>query len=332
MVARLPSDDHGIHPAFQRNAAFLENAGDLVRAFNKMPPREVFALSNYLGSELIGRTISDARHTVSLTNLLQRACLVGRSDELAARSVLLAVSDQLISAVAMIELDGRARRMLLCPPDADPHQMQALIEEADIDAIVTDQPSRWSKAGVYLVAAARMPMPAPARARARRATEWLLAKPEFSRTPKIAARTLEELCSAIVADAARHSAVPVWATFDDIRHEDGLRTFLRAIIGGGSLVLSESGEPMADFVARLQARGVTHVSGNVSQWRSLLMSGSAGGFSPSHVHLSGETADQALLDALRLAFPEALIGQACKVTGTGVGLPSIRASEAWHAN
>jgi hypothetical protein len=297
-----------------------------------MPPREAFALSNYLSSGLKGRTISDARHTVSLTNLLQQACLVGRSDELAARSVLLAVSHQLISAVAMIELDGWARRMLLCPPDPDPDQMQALIEEADIDAIVTDQPSHWSKAGVYLVVAARLPVPAPARARARRATEWLLPKLGLSRMPKIAVHTLEELCGSIVADGAMRGAAPVWATFDDVRKDDGLRIFLRAIIGGGSIVLSEPGEPIADHVARLQARGVTHMSGSGSHWRELLMSGSAGGFSTSYVHVSDEAVDQALLDALKHAFPEALIGQACAVPETGARLPFTRASQAWHAN
>ena len=143
---------------------------------------------------------------------------------------------------------------------------------------------------------------------------------------------LEALCRVIVADAATRNAARVWATLDDIRHEDGLRIFLRAIIGGGSLVLSEPGEPMADFVARLQARGVTHMSGKASQWRSLLMSGSTGRFSPSHVHVSDETADQALLDALKRAFPKSVIEQACAVTEIGAGLPSMRASEVWHAN
>jgi hypothetical protein len=281
-----------------------------------MPPRDVFALSNYLSSELTGRTISDARHTVSLTGLLQQACLVGRFDELAGRSVLLAVSDQLISTVAMTEIDGLAGRMLLCPPAPDPDQVQALIEEADIDAIVTDQPSRWSKVGVYLVAAARMPVPAPARPRARRATQWLMLKPGLSRMPNIAVHRLEELCGAIVADGS----APVWASFDDIRHDDGLRVFLRAITGGGSIVLSEPGEPMADHVARLKARGVTHMAGNASQWRALLMSGAARGFSPSHVYLRDEIADQALVDALQQAFPEALIEHGYAVTGNGARL------------
>ena len=69
--------------------------------------------------------------------------------------MLLAVSDQLISGIAMTEIDGVARRMLLCPPDLNADHVQALIEDAEIDAIVTDQPARWADAGVYLVVAAR---------------------------------------------------------------------------------------------------------------------------------------------------------------------------------
>ena len=112
-----------------------------------MSPREIFALRDYLGPELKGRTISDARQLVSLTDILEQTCLVGRFGELSGRSVLLAVSDQLISALAMTEIDGVARRMLLCPPDLNADHVKALIEDAEIDAIVTDQPARWADVG-----------------------------------------------------------------------------------------------------------------------------------------------------------------------------------------
>jgi hypothetical protein len=272
-----------------------------------MSRREVFALGSYLGPELKGRTISDARHTVSLTDSLQQACLVGRADELAGRSVLLAVADQLLSAVAMTEVDGLARRMLLCPPDFDRYHVQTLIEDGEIDAIVTDQPARWSGAGVYLVAAVRMPVRAPARVPAKRATEWRMLTSGISDVPEIVGHTLESLCGAIIADGPVQPTPPVWATFSDIRRDGGLRIFLRAIIGGGSIVLSESGEPIADHIARLAARGVTHVSGSPSDWRRLLTSGSAGGFSPRQVHVANEVADRALLDGLKKTFPDASI-------------------------
>jgi acyl-coenzyme A synthetase/AMP-(fatty) acid ligase len=140
-----------------------------------------------------------------------------------------------------------------------------------------------------------------------------------SGVPKIVRHTLEGLTGAIVADGPARGAPPVWATFYDIRRYGGLQILLRAVIGGGSMVLSEPGEAIADYVARLQANGVTHISGTPSHWRKLLMSGAAAGFSPRYVRLSGEIADQAVLDGLSRAFPDASIGHAYASTEAGVG-------------
>ena len=284
-----------------------------------MSPREIFALRDYLSPDLKGRTISNARQVVSLTDILAETCLAGRFDQLAGRSVLLAVEDQLISAIAMTEIDGVARLMLLCPPDLNADHIQALIQDAEIDAVVTDQPARWADAGVNLVVAARAPVRAGARAQTGRATEWLMLTSGTSGVPKIVSHTLEGLTGAIIADGPARGAPPVWATFYDIRRYGGLQIFLRAIIGGGSMVLSEPGEPLTDHVGRLHASGVTHISGTPSHWRKLLMSGSASGFSPRYVRLSGEIADQAVLDGLSRAFPGASIGHAYASTEAGVG-------------
>src|SRR3984885_1885355 len=120
----------------------------------KMSPREAFALRDYLGPELKGRAISDARQVVSLTDVLGETCLAGRLGELSGRSVLLAVADQLISGIVMTELDGVAWRMLLCPPDLNAGYLQALMEGAGIDAVVTDHPAQWTDAGTRLIVTA----------------------------------------------------------------------------------------------------------------------------------------------------------------------------------
>src|SRR5215475_16160099 len=181
-----------------------------------MSPREIFALRDYLTPELTGRTISDAAATVSLTDALAQSCLGGRARELSGRSVLLSVSTQLMAALAMIELDGIAKRMLLCPPDLNPDHIQALIDDADIDAIVTDEPPRWSDAGVYQIVGARLPQPAIGETDTQRATEWLMLTSGTSGVPKIVGHTLEGLTGAIVADSAAHGTAPAWATFCDI--------------------------------------------------------------------------------------------------------------------
>ena len=284
-----------------------------------MSPPETFALREYLGPELKGRTISDARHRVSLTDILRHSCLIGRSRELSGRSVLLATSRQLLSTLAMIELDGVARRMLLCPPDLAPDRIPALLADAEIDAIVTDRPlHRWD-AGAYLVVGAGLPERSAAGWKTERATEWLMLTSGTSGLPKIVGHTLDGLAGAIIAEGPGRHPNATWATFYDIRRYGGLQIFLRAVIGGGSMVLSEPGEAIADHVARLRAGEVTHVSGTPSHWRKLLMSGAAANFSPRYVRLSGEIADQAVLDGLARAFPHASIGHAYASTEAGVG-------------
>src|SRR5262249_55114510 len=159
-----------------------------------------------------GRTISDAGHIVSLTDILSQTCLGGRLPELSGRSVLLSVTGQLISGLAMIEIDGIARRMLLCPPDLNPEYLSALIGDADIDAVIPDQPERWADKGIALVVAA-LPLTAAAPAETERASEWLMLTSGTSGVPKIVGHTLEGLCGAIVTDGPARRALPVWATF-----------------------------------------------------------------------------------------------------------------------
>jgi acyl-CoA synthetase (AMP-forming)/AMP-acid ligase II len=150
--------------------------------------------------------------------------------------------------------------------------------------------------------------------------------------PKIVSHTLEGLTHAIVAEGPARGASAVWATFYDIRRYGGLQIYLRAVIGGGSMVLSEAGESLADHVSRLAARGVTHISGTPSHWRKLLMSGVRSNFSPRYVRLSGEIADQAVLDGLARAFPHASIGHAYASTEAGVGFAVDDGREGFSAD
>jgi acyl-coenzyme A synthetase/AMP-(fatty) acid ligase len=282
-----------------------------------MSPREIFALRDHLGAELKGRTLSDAHDVVSLTDILSQTVLGGRLRELSGRAVLLKLSDQLRSSLAMIELDGIARRMLLCPPDLNPAHLDALMADAGIDAVVTDEPASW--AGVPLVVTARLPLQTAVPAATERATEWLMLTSGTSGIPKIVGHSLEALTGAIVAEGPAKGPAPVWATFYDIRRYGGLQIFLRAVLSGGSMVLSDPHEALADHVTRLNARGVSHISGTPSHWRKLLMSGAAAQFAPRYVRLSGEIADQAVLDALKAGFPDASVGHAYASTEAGVG-------------
>lgn len=84
------------------------------------------------------------------------------------------------------------------------------------------------------------------------------------------------------------------------------------------MVLSSACEALADFLARAGAAGVTHISGTPSHWRRVLMSPVADRISPAYLRLSGEIADQAILDRLRRRYPAASIAHAFASTEAGV--------------
>ncbi|MEI9930563.1 MAG: hypothetical protein WDM89_08440 [Rhizomicrobium sp.] len=90
------------------------------------------------------------------------------------------------------------------------------------------------------------------------------------------------------------------------------------MLGNGSMVLSNDKETTAAFLDRANKHGVTHISGTPSHWRRVLMCRSSNGFLPRYVRLSGEIADQAILDNLRCAFPQADIAHAFASTEAGL--------------
>src|ERR1700734_401088 len=85
------------------------------------------------------RWLSDADARVSLAALSRGSSLGRRLDELRGRSVLLSTRDQLPAALALIELDGVARKIVLCPPDVASAHLPAVIATAEVDAVVGDR-------------------------------------------------------------------------------------------------------------------------------------------------------------------------------------------------
>jgi acyl-CoA synthetase (AMP-forming)/AMP-acid ligase II len=110
----------------------------------------------------------------------------------------------------------------------------------------------------------------------------------------------------------------VWSTFYDVRRYGGMSILVRSLLGGASLVLSSAEQSLGDFLLRAGTEGVTHISGTPSHWRRALMSPSIKALSPVNVRLSGEVADQAILDRLHAAFPKATVTHAFASTEAGV--------------
>lgn len=261
----------------------------------------------------------DRAARLCVNHLTRGTSFGGRLAELAGRSVVVATSGQLTSALALIELDGVARRLTILPPDTAADYLGALIACAEADAIVIDEgtPSHAALDLPVRVVCTPAIVTAEQLSLPHVPTEWVLLTSGTSGVPKMAVHSLASLIAPIGAGQGLDGAV-VWGTFYDIRRYGGLQIFLRAIIGGASLVLSCAGEPIADHLIRLGRCGVTHLSGTPSHWRRALMSSEIKKISPRYVRLSGEIADQAILDSLRAMFPEATVGHAYASTEAGV--------------
>jgi acyl-coenzyme A synthetase/AMP-(fatty) acid ligase len=263
--------------------------------------------------------IWDRAASARFTDLSRGTSLGGKLTDLAGRSVLLATTSQLTAALALIELDGVARRIVILPPDVEADHLGAVIAAAEVEAAVIDEGTTAAQvlALPLRVACTTAIAPMQETLPARDATEWLLMTSGTTGVPKLAVHDLGALSASITVPSAADGAA-VWGTFYDIRRYGGLQIFLRAVLGGASLVLSSAGEPVAEHLARLAQHGVTHLSGTPSQWRRALMSPAIRDIAPRYVRLSGEIADQAILDALRAAFPQAIIGHAYASTEAGV--------------
>ena len=232
--------------------------------------------------------------------------------------MLLAVKDPLRAALAMLELDGVAARMTLCPADLAAAHLPHVARHAAVDACVGDAGGAAAALEGIRVRADVEPQlteaPGP-RVRSHE-TEWVLLTSGTTGIPKLVSHDLATLTDALTD--TRPGAEPVvWGTFYDIRRYGGLQIFLRAV-HLGSLVPSDPGEPVPAFLERARAAGVTHISGTPSHWRKVLMSGAASTIAPRYVRLSGEIADQAVLDALRAAYPQAVVAHAFASTEAGV--------------
>lgn len=283
---------------------------------------------------LASRFLAGADTTLRLSDLAAASYIEAAGHSLRDRSVLLRTKSQTAAAAALIELDGVARRIVLCPPDVAPEHLCHVVGTAETDCCVTDGDAILPGLADMVSLPIRLSNARPAardrdRMRSTRTvpTEWVLLTSGTTGPPKLVQHSLASLTGAIAA--APQSGRLVWSTFYDIRRYGGLQVLLRAMLTGSTLVLSDAEESPSDFLSRLAEQGVTHLSGTPSHWRRVLMCPAGSGISPRYVRLSGEIADAAVLTQLRSVYPTATIAHAFASTEAGVafevedGLPGV---------
>jgi acyl-coenzyme A synthetase/AMP-(fatty) acid ligase len=223
------------------------------------------------------------------------------------------------AALALLALDGVARRVVLCPPDLQAEHLSYVLATAEIDAIISDHVPENTAIPAdirYLTCRTDELSPLPA-GEQRLVTEWILFTSGTTGTPKMVVHTLDTLAGPVERILAL-GAGAIWSTYYDIRRYGGLQILLRALLGGGSIVLSSPHESPAEYLTRVAANRVTHITGTPSHWRRALMSPVAREIAPKYARMSGEVADQAIIDKLRTFYPGATVAHAFASTEAGL--------------
>ena len=188
-----------------------------------------------------GRVIATRDYVLPLDGFAQASSLGSHLARFQGRSVVLSVRDMAKAAAALIDLDGCAGRILLCPPGWEPWRLELAARGAEVDALVYDDAFAAPHIPVEFAAPCRLPLqPLNSRHPVSRETEWILPTSGTSGPPKLVAHTLRTLVGAIA-----EAPLQQWATFYDIRRYGGLQIFLRALSGKGSLHLRAGGKMSA---------------------------------------------------------------------------------------
>ena len=223
----------------------------------------------------------------------------------AGRSIVVATSSQLATALALIELDGVARRLTILPPDTAADHLAALIACAEADAVVVDPGTLDHPAFDLPVRVVCAPAVASTEEQSlpHLLTEWVLLTSGTSGVPKMAVHSLASLIAPIGAGQRLDGAV-VWGTFYDIRRYGGLQIFLardprRRVAGALE-------RRRADRRSSRPARPLRRdpYLGHAVALAPRADVARTGTISPRYVRLSGEIADQAILDSSARLFPQ----------------------------
>ena len=238
-------------------------------------------------------------------------------EALRGRSVLLALREQLSTAIALLELDGVARRLVLCTPDlsradAWPRSRRARrITARTVGGACRhlDPSIAWSFSAVRCRSSERREVSA---------TRMDSADLRHDRHPQ--ARRCIALAS-LAGTLPRQPPDPdsVWSTFYDIRRYGGLQIYLRAVLSGCAAGAVEPGRVDRGFPgARRRARRDPHIRHSLALAPRAHERRGAAHCNPEYVRLSGEVADQVVLDQLRATYPDARIAHAFASTEAGV--------------
>jgi len=238
------------------------------------------------------------------------------------KSVILASKHTGWLAKTVAVLANHAAHIIVLPRDANVEILPELLPKPAADYLLTDNSQPWCESLreyirddilellTYPVAIAAAAACEPI------STRWTLFSSGTTGVPKPIVHDLNILTNG-VARSERYTHYR-WGMLYDLARYAGTQVFVQALHNAEALIVPDAHAPLNQRVHFLATQGCNALSATPSLWRQILMCEDAAKLPFTQITLGGEIADQAILDRLARAYPEAQITHIYASTEAGV--------------
>jgi len=232
------------------------------------------------------------------------------------KNVALCFQSNVELAIHIILLDGIVNRLLILPPDSLPEQRKDYLSSTDTEKVLSDFLEASSLADINtqsLVSLKNETNKIP--------TQWVLTTSGTTGVPKLVKHTLKSLTRTVKASNKEHHFV--WGCLYHLHRFAGIQVLLQSLVANNQMVIIESADHLSSMLNLFIRHHVNCLSATPTLWRNILMLPKSKYLPLSQLTLGGEIADDNILSALTVAYPNTKIRHIYASTEAGVGFSVV---------
>ena len=218
-------------------------------------------------------------------------------------------------ALALLALDGVARRIFLVSADLQESDAKKLIGDFEPTLTISDDPTLDLPNHSHRLWDAKLP-DAEHGIEHDHQTDWTLATSGTTGMPKLIGHSLTSLMRTTKIGNERTWR---WGQLFDMCRFAGVQVFLQGLLGGTALLLPPPSWSLDKRLTFLRENDCEALSATPTLWRKILMTIGASPWPLRQITLGGEIADASTLKALEARFPKTRIAHVYASTEAGVG-------------
>lgn len=261
-------------------------------------------------NELPNTRVSLVSDTILLTyfdlkNIIDKNILI--INEIKKSNVVINARSRLEFAILLFLLDGEVNNILFLSQDIDKSLHNKYYDEINInyEVYLEDNILKYNIVGNVLP-------------NDKYETRWIIPTSGTTSSPKLVAHTFNSLTRTTKSNIEKGEKYR-WGLVFDIYRFSGIQVFLQAMLSGSTLIITKVDISISKVIDILINKRCNALSATSSFWRKLLMLKSSDKLPLEIITIGGEIADESVLQALRIKFPNAKIIHIYASTEAGVG-------------